>query len=1230
VTNITVSSSSSSSVLAVEEQVSEEVLATPLEPSCNNSHESLDVNASALDSRVHTCKEKTPESYKRKVRTRACRLFNSSILKELPESPTYSRAVKRHLFRKMKKTIITEQGILQDCVTCKAVAEIRSKGLITAAMKMEKYRALKQYTQWRREAAKFTGVKLSSFCKAVNLKRTVLLRLIKGAWINKTHAKRLSKQDLRALHTFYKREDNSNEVPFQRHRKKRYMKYTLHEAYKKYIKECATAGRRIISFSLFANRRPKNIRVVSQLPDQGCGCQQCMNCQLKIRSLAHNHVKGLGASLTSNVLETICVPPGMTENDEYGILDCKLKCIHRECEWCGVYKMKLKLDLENTDIDEAQQELSYYQWERVEMTTKKGFKKMKVGRVAKKTTMRDLAQIFVHSLKDMSSHLFNLKFQHQEFVRCKDSLQTGDVLIVCDFATNFSHAEQEEAQGAHWNRKQTTVHPIVCYFVCEECSVGIVCDEIFIASDDLTHDFHAVAAFEEQVVRHLKTTMDVKRIFRFTDNCAGQYKSKNVMDWISRQTIPYSANFFCSKHGKGPSDGVAGRCTQMLSQGKKLGTAESVCNAETMISFFAAQFQLFRHQTQSEDRMCSHKRRHFFAVNDINRELNTDKAKAIKMTRRLHTFRNTGVPGVIETRLNSCCCPTCKDNKEGECLNARHVQKFCRVNIYGPHQENEDIRSFENVHWGNQSVDLTLRASCFDNSEQKRSRKPQKKGSKKKPVKRKILKNSRAQGRGGPHKPKSNTNPTTLSANEGSGGPVEEAISFDFSEEPPGTMEDEFRTDVSPPINDQSTNELPRCEETTDSQPAVDNEKDFNDTDDTTSPIKAEGNSRPRVSHEKSPFPITGEFSEKTLSREEASSSLTADVNTTMNRDDTSSVIPTEVECGSLSPKKHKRKMSFNAEQDWSEDMPLNEEVGRRFMPIRKASAKARLCTPCSVPMKQLPLSILRRGHCNVKTSKAYKRFSLQMKIDNSTDSDSFDEDDIPLACTKGAARTRPNILQSERFIDGQFVEKGAARTRPWMEKELFQENQCTCARLCIITPTETLLQVDGAFDDVSEGPHLRSRNKKCFKVFLATSTKCEGLGLFAAEDIPCGVSLCEYEGKLISSKDISSKHWKKAKFPPDIDEWTGQLSKGCFAFFFQTLDGDTWCIDAEHTFSYGKWINHSKLQFNLKPYVCEKKKKAPRLFFKSIRDISAREELFYDYGEEEEEAVNAHPWLRH
>ena len=54
-------------------------------------------------------------------------------------------------------------------------------------------------------------------------------------------------------------------------------------------------------------------------------------------------------------------------------------------------------------------------------------------------------------LDEITSHSFIAKSQSQYLNKLKENLKYGDVIILRDFAENFSFIVQDEIQGHHWN-----------------------------------------------------------------------------------------------------------------------------------------------------------------------------------------------------------------------------------------------------------------------------------------------------------------------------------------------------------------------------------------------------------------------------------------------------------------------------------------------------------------------------------------------------------------------------------------------------------------------------------------------------------------------------------------------------------------------------------------------------------------------------------------------------------
>lgn len=102
------------------------------------------------------------------------------------------------------------------------------------------------------------------------------------------------------------------------------------------------------------------------------------------------------------------------------------------------------------------------------------------------------------------------------------------------------------------------------------------------------------------------------------------------------------------------------------------------------------------------------------------------------------------------------------------------------------------------------------------------------------------------------------------------------------------------------------------------------------------------------------------------------------------------------------------------------------------------------------------------------------------------------------------------------------------------------------------------------------------------------------GKGVFALQDIAAGDTLIEYLGEIISWKEALRRH------PHDP-------AQPNHTFYFHIDDKNV--IDGKVHGNAAKWINHA-----CDPN-CEADEVDGRIFIKALRDISAGEELNYDYG---------------
>ena len=177
---------------------------------------------------------------------------------------------------------------------------------------------------------------------------------------------------------------------------------------------------------------------------------------------------------------------------------------------------------QNSDVD-WDQEVMWHQWKYILEEGQNDPKKKRIlDKIRYRGTLAHLLSLFIRSVSDMSLHLFHFHWQALQFNECKKQLQDGDVMLIMDFATNYSHHKQDEVHGAFWCRWQMTLHPVIAYYPCPKKCGHLVHDEIMLLSSHLIHDSFAVDAFVDKALAHLtQNEVTIERIVMWSDN-AGQ------------------------------------------------------------------------------------------------------------------------------------------------------------------------------------------------------------------------------------------------------------------------------------------------------------------------------------------------------------------------------------------------------------------------------------------------------------------------------------------------------------------------------------------------------------------------------------------------------------------------------------------------------------------------------------------------------------------------------------
>ena len=340
---------------------------------------------------------------------------------------------------------------------------------------------------------------------------------------------------------------------------------------------------------------------------------------------------------------------------EVFVRNAKPACIFRDCSDCGVKSLFNKMAKDNPHLGSSlSKPVVWYKWTSFVEKLGNGEKvKRPFDRYRFDGTLQELIQVYYSNVHNMSKHYFHFKWQAYQYEQFRSSIKLGEVGIVMDFGQNINHKKQIEAQSTHFNRRQSTIFPLVCFFPCTLCN-SLVTHEICCITDDLKHDAFAVRAFELQAIQILKaTSVQVNHVYEWCDNCGLEFKSKLPFDVLSRMDIPITRNYWGENHGKGPADAVIGRVSQFIRSAIARGKT-AISHGVDMALYLQTQKGTANYNPGQKE--CQHYRQTFAYVDAISRTGSNKTVQTLKGTREIHCVCNTGVPGILKVRRSSCLC----------------------------------------------------------------------------------------------------------------------------------------------------------------------------------------------------------------------------------------------------------------------------------------------------------------------------------------------------------------------------------------------------------------------------------------------------------------------------------------------------------------------------------------------------------------------------------------------
>ena len=213
-------------------------------------------------------------------------------------------------------------------------------------------------------------------------------------------------------------------------------------------------------------------------------------------ALIANGIKVIFRKSTEAACATMCSLPEDC-GQACDVLEYPRDCIYRDCEKCDVQGTVNVIKAKNPDYRWKERTVSWHRWQSVKKEVN-GKECSAFERVRHCGTAEELLILYAEDSHHMPLHLLNQEWQLRNYCENRRKLKKGQILMVIDFAKNYAHVSQNEPQSAHWDRRQTTMHPICINFRCTEDNCNeLVTLEMVCFTEDLKHDSLAVKTFED-------------------------------------------------------------------------------------------------------------------------------------------------------------------------------------------------------------------------------------------------------------------------------------------------------------------------------------------------------------------------------------------------------------------------------------------------------------------------------------------------------------------------------------------------------------------------------------------------------------------------------------------------------------------------------------------------------------------------------------------------------------
>ena len=423
----------------------------------------------------------------------------------------------------------------------------------------------------------------------------------------------------------------SRPIPSARHGNRSYLTDTLRNVHEEFMDNMNLTDQNI-SISSFYRSIPEDVRTSEKTPHILYTCESCTNLENAAAKLLEYNAQNISYHRKCIIDSSWCQYKARQFSYSEKNFDSEerqfpsKKCILRTCDNCGVARVKSLMSQGLSD-EKLKKVVTWKVWKYVD-------EEYDVYQV--NGTITELIYHYVQLVDINSFHVFMSYYQDHQYNLCLKNVCKGQVIFVHDYAQNILMKNQDEVQTKHWSHRQLTVHPSIACYLCPNCEKVLVRETILHLTEDRKHDWKAVCHFQNLNLQHLiAEKVPVCQIHEWSDQAPTQYKSRKTFNVQSNSVIPLNRHFYCSRHGKGPSDRATGLFKLWLNLQVKTG--KLILHDYGAIAKYATEHHSKQPNIQGE---CLHTRRKIFYTSKIPCKKFThfeDHTKTAKEHRLIHS-----------------------------------------------------------------------------------------------------------------------------------------------------------------------------------------------------------------------------------------------------------------------------------------------------------------------------------------------------------------------------------------------------------------------------------------------------------------------------------------------------------------------------------------------------------------------------------------------------------------